>query len=91
MSSAHLRLFSLSKNQNPSRFGFVVSKKHAAKIVARNRLKRILRSAVRALADRVLPGFDIVVQAKAGAAGAASGEIRQELAVLLGQAKILKP
>lgn len=91
-STPHLRLFVRSSNQNISRFGFVVSKKQVAKIVARNRLKRMLRGEVIRLQSRLAPGRDVVIQGRPGIAAqiATPAAIRREFAELLVKARILQ-
>src|SRR5687768_7879368 len=55
----------LAKNEeNPSRFGFVISTKISKKAVERNRAKRILREAVRHQIKNAHPGFDGIFLAK---------------------------
>jgi ribonuclease P protein component len=59
--------FSLSvfaHHAGPTRFGFVVSKRVAAKASARNLIKRRLRAIIQGLLARILPGFDIVIVAQ---------------------------
>ena len=90
VASAHLRLLYSSADQNLSRFGFVVSKKQAARIVDRNRLKRILRSTIRAHMAHLRGGYDIIIQARPGVGRAAAKQVRKELEALLDKAKLLK-
>lgn len=47
-----------------SRFGFVVGKKYSKSAVERNYAKRILRSSVATLRERILPGKDFVIGLK---------------------------
>lgn len=95
--SAHLRVSFLSlpqrrpstADQNPSRFGFVVSKKQAREIVARNRLKRILRAEVLSLRSRLSGGHFVVIQARQQGQGAPARILREELRELLAKARLL--
>lgn len=50
----------LSKNKM-SRIGFSVGLKFSKKAVERNRLKRLLRNAVRIYVESLKPGFDIII------------------------------
>lgn len=57
----------LAKNNlRVSRFAFIVSKKIAKKSVVRNKIKRLLREAVRKKLSETKVGFDVVVVALGG-------------------------
>ena|SRR5215203_303232 len=71
-----------------SRFGFAVSKRVGGAVV-RNRVKRRLREAVRALAPA--GGWDVVVIARPAVAGADFWAIRGALAALLRRAQVPAP
>lgn len=62
----HSPLFGLlvSRQLANSRFSFIVSKKIHQRAVRRNRIKRLLREAVRGFLPQVKPGFDAVFLAK---------------------------
>ena len=94
-STAHLRLSYLvrgkSPNQNLSRFGFVVSKKHAVKIVDRNRIKRVLRDQTRQILPKLNKAVDAVVAARPGIAKLSGTVIREEYEILLEKAKLWTP
>ena len=49
---------------SPARLGIVVAKKQLAKAVDRNRAKRLLREAFRAVGPDVPPGWDVVLVAR---------------------------
>src|SRR5439155_963069 len=66
-----------------SRFGFGVSKR-VGNAVVRNKVKRRLRAAVRALAPA--PGWDVVISARAPAAGVDYHELVRALSELLARA-----
>ena len=88
--SEHLRLISLRTNQNNFRFGFVVSKKHAVRIVDRNRIKRILRAETSKYIAQIALGYDIVIQARPGVKNTSAQRIREELRDLLQKSKVLQ-
>ena len=54
----------IPNNLEVSRFGFAVSTKISKSAVKRNRVRRQLREAVRALLLEIKPGFDVVVMGK---------------------------
>lgn len=79
----HLRLFYLQRvgalTRSFSRFGFVVSKKHAGKTVIRNRLKRILRAEIASQKSTWPKGYEIIIQARPGILDCSRLELSQEL------------
>lgn len=95
-SANHLRIFFARGRNTASRFGFVISKKSAkvsaaaGKIVQRNRLKRILRAEIRALAPALSPGYDIVIQVREGLAKLSAADVRAELREALAKTTLLK-
>ena len=91
LSSRHFQvLYSLQKDQNSSRFGFVVSKKQVKTIVARNRQKRVLRAQVWNFRERLMPGFDIVIQPRSSAFQLSPREKKEEILNLLQKARLIK-
>ena len=77
------------KNDLPlSRFGFAVGKR-VGNAVTRNRVKRRLREAVRALNPG--DGWDVVIVARPPSAGAAYGVLYDALRSLFGRARLLPP
>lgn len=82
-----LSLRVLPNGQPHSRFGFAVSRR-VGKAVVRNRVKRRLRAAVAELHPP--GGFDVIVTARAPAAGATYHELKAALAQLLRRAGVLE-
>ncbi len=57
--------FAEAKNQtHPTRFGLVVSNKIDKRAPARNRIKRLLREAIRLNLNNIKPGYDVTIVAK---------------------------
>ena len=56
-------LISVSGQSKP-RFGFIVSTKISSQAVVRNRLRRLLREAIRPLLPSISPGHDFIILAK---------------------------
>jgi ribonuclease P protein component len=69
-----------------NRYGFVTSKR-LGKAVIRNKVRRRLRELARV--QPVHPGWDIVVSARAAAAGATFAELTRAVVDLLARASIL--
>lgn len=77
----------LASGQPLSRFGFTTGKA-IGNAVTRNRVKRRLREAVRALP--VTPGWDVVLNARRGSGEAAYADLAREVHGLLGRARLLE-
>ena len=71
-----------------SRVGFSISKRVGTAVV-RNVIKRRLRESIRRQWSRIAPGWDIVITARTGAAGATYDELNAELRRLLERAHLL--
>ncbi|MBI4709327.1 MAG: ribonuclease P protein component [Candidatus Portnoybacteria bacterium] len=61
------------------RFGFIISAKVSKKAVLRNRARRQISQAAKALIGYIRPGYDFVIIAKPKIIGKDSGEINQKL------------
>ena len=82
-----LVLRALRTDRPLSRFGFAAGRA-IGNAVVRNRLKRRLREAVRSLP--VAPGWDVVLNARRGAAEGGYQRLRAELRDLLARTRVLQ-
>lgn len=71
-----------------TRVGFSVSRRVGG-AVARNRVKRRLREVMRRMLARIVPGYDLVMTARPGAAEARLETFEQEVRSLLTRARLL--
>lgn len=69
----------LKNNTKESRFGFVVSKKISMKATVRNRIKRLMKEAIRINMEKLPKGYDFVVLAKSGIVHKTFGTIETDL------------
>jgi ribonuclease P protein component len=86
-------LCALPNNLPHNRYGFSVSKRLGGAVV-RNRVKRLLREAVRTTAKEIGPlvaGFDVVLIARIPIVGRSFAEVRDVVRTLLRRAKLLPP
>jgi ribonuclease P protein component len=83
-----LVLLASGNNLPYSRFGFLVGKR-IGKAVMRNRVKRWMREAMRSQLADVLPGWDVVLIARAPIVRADLSNIKQALDSLLRQAGLM--
>ncbi|MGQ9585302.1 MAG: ribonuclease P protein component [Anaerolineae bacterium] len=83
-----LVLSALPNGLTYSRFGFVVGKR-VGKAVERNRMRRLMREAVRLHRPQVAPGWDLVWIARVGVAGARFARVEQSVGALLAEAGLL--
>src|SRR2546427_1180847 len=84
-SNRHMVLHVLPRPTSEKRFGFVVGKKVGG-AVQRNRVRRLLREACRALAPHVPGGVDVVIVSRAAAAEASLAALMAGMRSLFEQA-----
>jgi len=70
-------------DENPSRFGFIVSTKIAKEAVDRNRCKRAMSEAVRINSIDLEKGYDIVFLAKTSISRVSTTDIMKEVRISL--------
>ncbi|KKR87172.1 MAG: Ribonuclease P protein component [Candidatus Woesebacteria bacterium GW2011_GWB1_41_10] len=78
------------EDKKPSRFAFVVSTKISKVAVERNRIKRILREAVRQTLFDLVKGFDVVFLAKLSIMRASTDLMMKEVKKSLRDAKLAR-
>ncbi len=84
-----LVLYALRSGAGPARAGISVGKR-VGKAVTRNRVKRLVREALRLRQARLLPGWELLFIGRAGAAGASSREIGETVEQGLRRAGVLR-
>ncbi|WP_013322865.1 ribonuclease P protein component [Gloeothece verrucosa] len=78
-----------SIGSQPSCFGISVSQKVSKKAVGRNRLKRLIRKAIRQLLPEIAPGWKVVIVVRAGSLECKYEHFLRELKQLLIKAEII--
>ena len=82
-------VYALKNRTKNVRVGITTSKK-AGNAVQRNRSRRVIREAFRALAPRVRPGFDLVLVARGKTPYVKSTDVRRQLERQLQAAGLLR-
>ena len=78
-------------NSKEVRFGIVVSKQVAAKAVERNRIKRLLREAVKGCLPNIRAGYDIVLVTLPGFSLENLQDAKQKVSSIIKKTSLLKP
>ena len=88
------KLFGISvlerKDDQPSRFGFVVSKKVSKQAVQRNRINRAVQETIRFEMTHIKEGFDVIFLLKQEAAGSTTDEIMRAVKVAIKEVGLTK-
>jgi ribonuclease P protein component len=85
IANASMQLIFSPNQVGRSRFAFVVSTNVDKRATVRNRLKRLMREAVRALLPKLQENADVILQARSNR----EGEIRESVEELLRRANLL--
>lgn len=83
-----LVLYAAPNDLEVTRVGISTSKR-VGKAVVRNRVKRLIREAVRRLLPSIPPGRDLVFVARPAIAEASYEQVSQAVTILLGRARLL--
>jgi len=78
------------KDNDPSKFGIIVSKRISKRAVLRNRIKRMLREIIRGNLKKIKSGSDILVIANSDLSGLGSRYLERQFMSLAKKANILK-
>lgn len=89
--NGRLFLKAVAAKNKDVRFGIVVSKQVATKAVDRNRIKRLLREAVKSCMPDVREGYDIVVVTLPGFSAANLQDAKFKVTSIIKKSSLLKP
>ncbi len=77
-------------DEDPSRFGFVVSTKVSKMAIHRNRVKRALSEAVRFLTNKLKRGYNVVFLAKGKSMKVPTDQMMREVGLILEKAGLIE-
>jgi ribonuclease P protein component len=88
------KLFGISvlerKDDQPSKFGFVISKKVSKQAVQRNRINRAVQETIRFEMTHIKEGFDVIFLLKQEAARSTTDEIMRAVRVAIKEVGLIK-
>jgi ribonuclease P protein component len=88
--SQTFRLMISQNNLTFSRFGFVVSKKVDKRSVVRNRTKRVLRSCIEEMREKIIEGYDMLFILQKNAVGQKKDAFCNEINKLFTDMRLVK-
>ena len=89
---ARTDLFSLKYASNTlsvSRYAFVVKKSVDKRAVARNRIRRLFRSCIEELHEKIVPGYDMLFFLEKGIIDKQQADLCKELEIFLQQKQLI--
>ena len=89
--AGHLFLKAHTVNPHTMRFGIVVSKQVAAKATDRNRIKRLLREAIKSCMPEVRDGYDVVLVTLPGFSLTGLQDAKLKVASIMKKSSLFKP
>lgn len=89
-SNSHLIVKVKRNDFDKKRIGFIAPMKHFKKATDRNRVKRLLREAVRPNLEVICSGYDVIIIAKESIIDLSLEEVKQEIMSVLSKFNILE-
>lgn len=77
-------------DEDPSRFGFIISNKIAKSAVIRNRTRRLMREGVRKVLGEIKDGLDVVFLLKKRSLDADTKQLENQIAGAISKANLIK-
>jgi len=88
-SSSGFVVIRLATGADSTRFGITITRKHG-KAVVRNRLRRRIKAVLTSIADRICPGYDVVIIPWGQMGRAEFADVLRGIPSVLTQAKVLE-